>query len=170
MDKECRRIRETLQNIHDENLEIPGEVQNHLNTCPGCKEYQALLSSLGTSLSVEIDEKLDTISPPDFAVIYRKTYQRRRILSTPAIWGIAAVMVFSLGIFFSILYSSHQKRAEYISMDVEMFVSDIFSRPILYDDSGQTDAADRPGWFDDDFYGEGTSLESTVDMDIYFLD
>lgn len=112
MNTECYRIREELQNICDENLEIPYGIRNHIKTCPGCKEYWAVLSSLGTSLAEEIDEKLKTMAPPDFGLIHKKKKRRRHNRLMPVAWGIAVVFVLSLGIFINSLLSTHQKNAE----------------------------------------------------------
>ena len=97
MNIECNKIREILQSMYDKNLEIPGDIQNHLKTCIGCKEYWVTLSSLGKSLVKEIDKNLETMAPPDFKKIYSK--KKRRNYSLPVTWGIAAVFVLSLGIF-----------------------------------------------------------------------
>lgn len=170
MKTECPGIRESLQDIYDENRVIPEEIHNHIKTCPGCREYHSILVSLGESLAGEIDKTIDSMPPPDFKAIYRKKKHHTRKVFLPVAWGMAAVMVFSLGLLFHTLFSSRQRKAEYISMEVKMFVSDMFSRPILYGDTGQMHRTGSSGWFDYDILGETSSYRNSVDMNIYFLD
>lgn len=173
MQLKCLHIQEVLQEKFDESLELPVLVQEHIKGCPECRKYYQTLTSLGESLTHDIDEKLKTIPTPDFRKICRKKNKR---LFVPVTAGIAAVIVLGLGIFFSTFILRNKKGTDYIASDVEVFVAGIFSRPLLYDDvSGQTELFSASDWFDDsmvdeNFFDDTSLYDDSIDLDIYFTD
>ena len=171
MNSECTRVREILHTLCDENQEMPEDIKKHMKICADCKELWASLASIKISLAEEIDEKLKKIPPPDFAAIYKRANNRKQNRIIPALLGIAAVFIFSLGVFTISLRLENRKNSAYLVSNVELFVSDILSGPILYDDTYNL-ADNNPGsqWFTTDLFLEDTPGGSFTDFELEFYD
>jgi len=74
----CRRMREALQDLHDQRRGPRGEVAAHLATCRECSSFNAFLGRLGADALASVEAPLGSLPAPDVAAVIRRAQARGR--------------------------------------------------------------------------------------------
>jgi len=80
----CRRMREALQDLHDQRREPQGEVAAHLATCRECSSFNAFLGRLGADALASVQAPLGSFPAPDVSAVIRRGQARGRAQATQA--------------------------------------------------------------------------------------
>jgi hypothetical protein len=150
----CRRMREALQDLHDQRREPRGEVAAHLATCRECFSFNAFLGRLGTDALASIEAPLAAFPAPDVAAVIRRAQARggahgtqargtASTLSRPShllawfatpphpLQAAAAALLVGIGIAAGLLaYGGHRERQE-LRASMSAFVDGLFSSSAL---------------------------------------
>ena len=141
----CRRMREALQDLHDQRREAPRDLAAHLASCRECADFKAFLERLGADAISSIEAPLASLPAPDVAAVIRRA-QARSSASSPRrpspllawfatpphpLQAAAAALVVGIGIAAGLLaYGGYRERQE-LRASMSSFVNGLFSSSAL---------------------------------------
>jgi len=140
----CRRMREALQDLHDQRREPRGEVAAHLAICRECSRFNVFLGRLGADALASIEAPLASLPAPDVAAVIRRGQAQGRArgraqapllawFATPPhpLQAAAAALVVGIGIAAGLLaYGGYRERQD-LRASMSAFVDGLFSSSAL---------------------------------------
>jgi len=150
----CRRMREALQDLHDQRREPQGEVAAHLATCRECSSFNAFLGRLGADALASVQAPLGSFPAPDVSAVIRRGQARGRARATQArgsasahsrplsllawfatpphpLQAAAAALVVGIGIAAGLLAYGGYREREGFRASMSSFVDGLFSSAAL---------------------------------------
>ena len=150
----CRRMREALQDLHDQRREPQGEVAAHLATCRECSSFNAFLGRLGADALASVQAPLGSFPAPDVSAVIRRGQARGRAQATQArgsasahsrplsllawfatpphpLQAAAAALVVGIGIAAGLLAYGGYREREGFRASMSSFVDGLFSSAAL---------------------------------------
>ena len=150
----CRRMREALQDLHDQRREPQGEVAAHLATCRECSSFNAFLGRLGADALASVQAPLGSFPAPDVSAVIRRGQARGRARATQArgsasahsrplsllawfatpphpLQAAAAALVVGIGIAAGLLAYGGYREREGFRASMSSFVDGLFSSSAL---------------------------------------
>jgi hypothetical protein len=125
---ECRRIRKTLQELHDAGDTPRGHAAEHLLGCRDCAAFEAFLADLSRGLRGSLDESTARLLSPDYERLFANPSQRRMppLVRRIAIPAVAALVAAAIAIPSLFLALSAARESAAMQKAMTMFVDDLF--------------------------------------------
>lgn len=141
----CRRMREALQDLHDQRREPRGEVAAHLATCRECSSFNAFLGRLGADALASVEAPLGSLPAPDVSAVIRRAQARGSAsahnrpspllawFATPPhpLQAAAAALVVGIGIAAGLLAYGGYRERQGFRASMSSFVDGLFSSSAL---------------------------------------
>jgi len=141
----CRRMREALQDLHDQRRGPRGEVAAHLATCRECSSFNAFLGRLGADALASVEAPLGSLPAPDVSAVIRRAQARGSLsahnrpssllawFATPPhpLQAAAAALVVGIGIAAGLLAYGGYRERQGFRASMSSFVDGLFSSSAL---------------------------------------
>ena len=160
MKKDCRNVKDMIQESLDQGAALPVLVEEHLKNCPACCSFKESLEQFSMKLKASLDKEIETLGPPKFSCLPERLSERRGHMQF-LLW-IAALICFAVISLFGYRGYISYRTKSFLREENRLFVESLFTQSILEQEDSLENMALSTTWFQ----GSDTVSELTEDFSL----
>jgi len=130
--EKCIKIRERLQQAHDQREKLNKEITIHIMKCPECKDFSQYLSTFPSLLKSTINKAIAPMPAPDFNAVFKNAQNKKsRPKRGLKIISLAASVLIVLGSIFVYNIIDVYQTNVLVQEETHYFVEELFSTPLM---------------------------------------
>ena len=145
MMKNCKVVKEKIQNYFDDGTPVSEDARNHITACPDCQTFQIHIGKFRSNLRDILDREVTSKNEPDFSKLSvppKRSYHK-------ALSWVAAVLVVITSTGIGVSIYDRIRTDSFIKEENRYFLQELMNRG-LFDVGSTVVAMDSSNWFSAD--------------------